>query len=253
MKISVITTCYNAADTIAETIRSVQSQTYQDFEHVIVDGASSDRTIDIARELADQRTVILSEPDKGIYDGMNKGIRMATGAVVGMLNADDIYIDDHALERIATAFSSSTDCVHGNLIYVDKEDTDRIVRRWESRDYSPGLFGRSWTPAHPTFYCRKDAYDRHGLYRLDYEIAADVELMYRFLERHGLESRHIPHNLVRMRAGGVSTQNLRSTWVITKEVKRGIVENGGRFNTLLYLGHKLLKARRQLRAGDPSA
>lgn len=246
MKISVISVCYNSAGTIADTIRSVQSQTYQNIEHVIVDGASTDNTVDIARELADQRTVIGSEPDNGIYDGMNKGIRSASGDVVGMLNSDDMFADTLALERVAGSFTDIVDCVHGNLVYADKDDIGKIVRKWESCDYVPGIFGRSWTPAHPTFYCRKDAYNRFGLYRLDYEIAADVELMYRFLERYGLKSQHIPHTLVLMRAGGVSTQNLRSTWVISKEVKRGIVENGGRFNMLLYLYHKILKAKRQL-------
>ncbi|MCX6343539.1 MAG: glycosyltransferase family 2 protein [Armatimonadetes bacterium] len=246
MKISVITTCYNSAGTISDTIKSVQSQTYQNIEHVIVDGASTDNTVEIARELADERTIIVSEPDNGIYDGMNKGIKLASGDVVGMLNGDDMFADNLALERVAGSFTDVIDCVHGNLVYADKDDTSKIVRKWESCDYVPGIFGRSWSPAHPTFYCRKNAYERFGLYKLDYEIAADAELMYRFLERYALKSAHIPHTLVVMRVGGVSTKNLRSMWVNSKEIKRAIVENGGRFNMLLYLYYKILKAKRQL-------
>jgi len=244
--ISIVTTCYNSVSTIADTIRSVQSQKYQNYQHIIVDAASPDGTANLARKMADERTVIVSEKDDGIYDGMNKGIRLATGDVVGMLNADDMYYDEYALENIASAFTDEVDCVHGNLIFVDPDDLTKVVRNWLSREYRQGLFCRSWTPAHPTFYCRTSAYRQYGDYRLDFKIAADVELMYRFLEKHELRSTYIPRYLVRMRHGGNSTRDLNSTWIITQEVLQGIRENGGKASMVQYLIGKLIKAREQL-------
>lgn len=245
-RISIVTTCYNASSTIKDTIKSVQMQTYKNYEHLIIDGASTDGTADIARQLADDHTLIISEKDCGIYDGMNKGVKMASGDVVGMLNADDMYYDEHALEYIVSAFGDAVDCVHGDLIFVDPYDLNKVIRNWKSHEYRQGLFGQSWTPAHPTFYCKTSAYRQYGYYRMDFKIAADVELMYRFLEKHKLCSKYIPYYLVRMRHGGNSTRDLKSTWIITKEVLRGISENGGNASVVRYIVGKMIKARKQL-------
>lgn len=245
--ITIITTCLNAAETIKDTIASIRMQDYPNIEHIITDGASSDGTVGLVRKLCrNTNTTIISEPDRGIYDGMNKGIAMAHGDVVGFLNADDMYYDAGVVSSIAESFTPDVDCVYGNLIYVARKNLDMITRRWLSSDYHSGLFQKSWTPAHPTFYCRRDAYLKYGVYRIDFKIAADAELMYRFLEKHKLRSRYIDRYMVKMRTGGVSTRNLRSTWVITKEARQGFIENGGEFNLITYLYYKVLKAKRQL-------
>ncbi len=181
-----------------------------------------------------------SEPDNGIYDAMNKGIRMATGDVVGMLNSDDVFFDKDCAAKIMRAFQDpELEAVHGRLEYTDAEG--KVLRVWKSREFESGLFAKSWTPAHPTFYCRKSCYERHGLYRTDFRIAADVELMLRFLEVHRVKSRYVDELLVNMRAGGVSNRGLKSTWIITKEMRQAFRDNKLPFNTAKYLYYKGLK------------
>ena len=245
--ISIITTAFNAEATIGDTIASVQAQEYPAIEHIIVDGGSSDGTVAVARAHGDRIARLVSARDRGIYDGMNKGIALATGDVVGFLNADDVFYDAGAVGAIAAGFDAETDCVYGNLVYMDAGLTT-VTRRWTSRAFRDGLFGQSWTPAHPTFYCRREAYARHGGYRLDFQIAADVELMYRFVQQHRLRSKYLDQYLVKMRAGGASNRDWHSTLIIIKEVRQGILENGGRFNLPEYLFYKLLKMRQILAA-----
>jgi len=238
--VSIITTAFNARETIADTLISVQAQDYPAIEHIIVDGGSHDGTAELARDYATEQMHIISEPDRGIYDGMNKGIALATGDIIGCLNADDVLYDTGAVRAIAEAFDAETDCVYGNLLYMDAGLTT-VTRRWISQPFADGLFQKSWTPAHPTFYCRRDAFQRFGVYRLDFQIAADVELMYRFLQRHQLRSKFIDRYLVRMRAGNKRNRDWRSTLTITREMRQGIRENGGSFNMPVYLFGKMLK------------
>jgi len=189
MKISIITVCYNSADTIADTIASVASQQYKDKEHIIVDGASRDSTMDIVKS-AGSITRYISEPDKGIYDGMNKGLKLATGDVIGLLNADDFYADDTVLTQVAEAFKKpNIQACFANLVYVDQHDTSRVVRYWKSRPYQQGLFKSGWMPAHPTFFVRKEVYEQYGLFDLSYKIAADFELLFRFIEQKKYHNR----------------------------------------------------------------
>jgi glycosyltransferase involved in cell wall biosynthesis len=224
---------------------SVQIQSWFEVEHVIVDGMSDDSTPRLIGEKADGRTKVIRERDSGLYDAINKGIRHATGEVVGLLNADDVYAHRDVVKDIAQAFlSQGVECIHGGVRYTDA--TGKTKRVWDPEPYRPGLFQKSWTPAHPAFYTYRCNYERYGLYRNDYRIAADVELMYRFLEVQGLSSYHIPEELVVMSSGGISNRGLGSTLTIYREVRRAIRENGGRFNDVVYLFHKLLKAKRQL-------
>lgn len=225
MKISIITVCYNSARTIRDTISSVAKQKNVEVEHIVVDGASSDGTMDIVR-MAPSIDRYISEPDNGIYDAMNKGIALATGDIIGTLNADDFYVDDYALERIAEAFSDSeVEVCYGDLVYVDPDDTKKIVRYWKSRPFRPGLFRSGWMPAHPTFFVRREVYTRWGTFDLSYRIAADVELMMRFLEAHRVNARYLPRLFVKMRAGGVTNRAWGNIWIQNKEVLHALNEH----------------------------
>lgn len=240
MKISIVTVSFNSAITIKKCINSINEQSYSDIEHIIVDGASTDDTMDIIKSDAKRSPVIISEPDEGIYDAMNKGIRRATGDVIGFLNSDDTLYNKHVVETIVEPFKENNcDCIYGNLIYSNKEG--KTIREWKSKSYVPGLFAKSWTPAHPTFYCKKEIYNKFGLYKIDYDIAADVELMLRFLEVHKIKSHFIDKILVNMLAGGVSNQGLGSTFTITKELMRAFNENNLKLNLPKYLFYKFLK------------
>ena len=242
MKISIITVTFNSAATIAACIASVNRQSYANIEHIIIDGASKDGTVEIIRSLPNRVTTIISEPDKGIYDAMNKGIRIATGEVIGMLNSDDQLFSTSSIATIAAGFvEKQVDCIFGNLIFTDS--SGKITRTWRSKPFSSGLFTKSWTPAHPTFYCKRNLYERHGYYKTDYRIAADVELMLRFLEVHKISSGFLDELLVNMQAGGVSNQGIKSTITITKELKRAFKENGLPFNLFKYLFFKGAKIR----------
>lgn len=207
MKISIITVCYNSAATIQDTIDSVASQTYPEIEHIVVDGASRDNTMEIVRA-APSVSKYVSEPDRGIYDAMNKGIAMATGEIVGFLNADDFYADQTILAQVAEALSDPTlDACYADLVYVDQHDTGKIVRYWKSRIHVPGLFKRGWMPAHPTFFVKKKIYQRYGGFDLRFPRQADFELTMRFMEVAQIASIYIPQIWVRMRLGGVSNNS----------------------------------------------
>jgi len=208
IRISVVTVCFNSAETIADTLRSVAEQTYTDVEHIIVDGGSSDATLTIVDAHRRGLARVISEPDRGPYDAMNKGIAAASGEVVGFLNADDVYADAQALAAVAEAFAHpEVDACYADLVYVDRKDPERIVRYWKSRDFCPGLFRRGWMPAHPTFYVRRRVFERYGGFDLRYPRQADFELAMRLLELHHVVTRYIPRILVRMRKGGLSNSS----------------------------------------------
>ncbi len=242
MLVSVITVALNTRFTIEEAIKSVLGQTYKNLEYIIIDGGSIDGTAEIIKSYGKKITKFISEPDRGIYDAMNKGILAASGDIVGFLNADDVFYDKNVIQKVASVFTNAeVDCVYGNLVYVSRKNSERITRVWRSRDFSDGLFERSWTPAHPTFYCKKVLYERFGFYRTDFKIAADVELMYRFLQKYHIRSKYINADFVRMRDSGMSNRGIKSIFVITREMKKAIIENGGQFNLIKYLFFKFLK------------
>ncbi|WP_289281609.1 MULTISPECIES: glycosyltransferase family 2 protein [unclassified Methylophaga] len=210
MKISIITVCFNSAKTINDTIQSVALQDYPNIEHIIVDGGSQDGTREIIAS-SDSVSKYIFEPDDGIYDAMNKGVKTASGDIVGILNADDFYANENVLSNVAAAFSDPLiDIVYGDLVYVDKENTDRIIRYWKSRCFVPGLFQRGWMPAHPTFFVRKHYFDELGYYDTEFKIQSDFELTMRFLEIYRLTSVYLPNIMIKMRIGGASNNSLRN-------------------------------------------
>lgn len=230
LRITVITVTYNSEATVAETMDSVLAQIYPNIEYIVVDGGSTDKTIDIIRQYEPRfqgRMRWISKPDQGIYDAMNKGIAMATGEVIGMLNSDDLFIDAEVLTDIASAFEDrQIACIHGNLYFVRHDDTNHIVRIWKSSPYKPNSFARGWHPAHPTFYVRREYYIRFGGYDIAFPVSADFELMLRFLEKHRLHSLFINRFLVKMRMGGESTGSLRSIYVGNRNVMKAFHKNG---------------------------
>lgn len=248
MKISIITVSLNSSKTIRETIESVLRQTHKNIEYILVDGNSKDETCEIIESYEQifkkngMDYIWISEKDSGLYDAINKGIQMASGDVIGILNSDDYFFDNNVLFDIAEKFNIElVDCIYGNIVYIDPNKDNKVTRRWVSKTFKKGLFEKSWTPGHPTFYCKKELYENYGLYRTDFKIAADVELMYRFLEKHCLRSLYIDRYMVIMRQGGVSNQGIMSTVTITREMQIAITENGGKFNIFKYLLYKCLK------------
>ena len=239
-RITLITISYNAQKTIQKTLESVQAQTYSEVEHILVDGGSTDATLTIAKTFPNISKII-SEPDKGIYDALNKGIQNATGNIVGFLNSDDIFFDYESLKHIHKAFDEQTDCVFGDLIYTN--DQNQIKRKWKGSPFIRGSFKKGWMPAHPTFYCRRSVYEKFGLYNDSYEIAGDFELMLRFFEKHQIKSKYIPQTLVNMKVGGVSNKSLQSKFTILEEEFRAFRENEIPVNKGLYILHKLKKLR----------
>lgn len=230
MKISIITATYNRADTIRDTIESIIAQKYPDWEHIIIDGASTDDTLDIVKEYEEKyrgRLILISEPDNGIYDAMNKGINVANGDYIGFLNSDDFYYDDNALMSIATGIhESSADSVFGGAIAVDGLDTKKIIRVKKGSPYPKGGFGTGWHPSHPTFYARRECFERFGVFNLDFGTASDMELMIRFIERNHISTYYIPKILVSMRFGGASNSSMSALLKANNNVLRAFEYNG---------------------------
>ncbi len=227
MKISIITVCFNSEATIRDTIESVLTQDYADLEYIIIDGASTDGTLEIIDEYRDRIATVVSEPDTGIYDAMNKGIAKATGDVVGILNSDDFYVDTSVVATVVAGFEQKkVDSVFADLVVVDPVRMNKIVRYYRANHFTPAKFAYGWMPPHPTFFVKRSCYEKLGSYRTDYKIAADYELLVRFLAVSGVSYSYLPQVLIKMRAGGVSSRNLKSNWVLNKEIVRACRENG---------------------------
>ena len=225
--------------TIEKTLLSVANQSYENIEHIIVDGNSKDNTIDICKSYS-HISKILSEPDKGVYDAFNKGIKLATGDVIGFLNADDTFYNENSIQDIVDAFSNNeTDIVYGNLDYVNEES--KVIRNWISKPYEKGLVKKAWMPAHPSFYCKKEVYDRLGGYNDSFKIAGDFELCIRFLEINQVPSFYLNKKLVKMLVGGISNSGLKSKWIIFKEDLRAFKINNISVNPVLFFLYKLKK------------
>lgn len=236
MKISIITVCYNSARTIADTLRSIAGQTYPDIEYIVIDGGSSDGTVGLIRELGPQGTVIVSEADDGIYDAMNKGIALATGDVIGFLNADDVYADTDVLAKVAKVMAhEGLDALFGDVEFFRSENPERTVRRYRSARFSPGRIAWGSMPAHPALFLHRRVYERFGSFRTDYRISGDFELVARIFHQNTLKYRYLPEVLVRMRTGGVSTGGWRNTLLLNREVLRACRENGISTNSLMIL------------------
>lgn len=209
LKISLITVTYNAQKTLDRCIESVVSQNYTNIEYIIVDGASTDGTLQIVTRYNQYIDFFVSEQDSGIYDAMNKGIKMATGDIVGVLNADDVFTNDDILSNVALAFSEQhTDVLYGDLNYINHKGT--LVRKWKAGKYRPGLFNWGWMPPHPTFYCKRLLFDCYGLYDLQFGTAGDYELMLRFIHTNKAPVYYLQKVMVTMALGGVSNKNYRN-------------------------------------------
>jgi glycosyltransferase involved in cell wall biosynthesis len=244
--ISIITVVYNNENTILNTVRSVLNQSYRNIEYIIIDGKSSDNTLKKIEPLKDKISKIISEKDSGIYDAMNKGINNSSGDIVGFLNSDDVFYDNYSLEFIAKVFidKKNADCVYGNLIFINQNND--ITRNWISCQYKIGLFEKSWTPAHPTFYCRRKVFEKIGYFNLKYKIAADVEFMLRALRVNKLNSIYINKTLVKMRTGGISNNGLKSKYIIAKEMYNAFAENNLSLNIFKYVFYKALKLKQYI-------
>jgi glycosyltransferase involved in cell wall biosynthesis len=231
MRITVITACYNSARVVGTALRSVAGQSHRDTEHIIVDGGSTDGTVEQIRAWAaqaDDRVQWISEPDRGMYDAINKGIRMATGDVIGILNADDFFEDDRVLARVAERFEASDrpDAIYADIRFIRDPDRHRTVRYYSAKHWKPWMLRWGFMPPHPSVYIRREWFERLGLYKTDYHIAADYELLIRYLWKAGLKSVYVPACFVTMRMGGKSTKGWRSNLLLNREIVRGNRENG---------------------------
>lgn len=233
MRVSIITVCYNNATTIKDTIESVLRQSYEDIEHIIVDGASTDGTIEIINSYKRHVSQFISEEDNGMYEAMNKGIRMATGDVIGILNADDFFSADDVIEiMVGELNKSNTDAILGDVQFVKPDDINKVVRYYSSERFHPGSFKYGFMPAHPGFYVKRKYFEQFGYYKEDYQIASDYELLIRFLYRFKLSYRYIKKPIVTMRTGGVSNRSFKSRIVLNREILRACRENGIKTNLL---------------------
>ena len=230
MKISIITATYNSGATLRDTIESVLSQSSPDWQHVIVDGGSKDNTVDIIREYElkyQGRLKWISERDKGLYDAMNKGIAMADGEIIGILNSDDFYSSQDVLERVIKEMADTDiDAVYGDIHFVDDDDLNTCVRYYSSEYFQRWKMQMGFQPAHPSFYCRKSIYDRYGSFDLDFKVAADFENMLRFIYVNNIRTRYIDLDFVTMRTGGASTSGLQSHRRIISDHYRAFKKHG---------------------------
>jgi glycosyltransferase involved in cell wall biosynthesis len=226
MKISIITSTYNSGATLSDTLSSVLRQSYKNIELIIVDGASTDNTVDIIKKYQDKfegRLRYISEPDNGLYDAMNKGIRMSTGDVVGILNSDDFYTSSNVLEKVATTLEKKkVDAVYGDVHYVKRDNPRKCVRYYSSRLFRRGWMRLGFMPAHPSFYCRRYVYSKYGMFDTSYDVAADFESLFRFIFINRIKTHYIPIDFVTMRVGGLSSSGLRSHKRIMRDHLRAL-------------------------------
>jgi glycosyltransferase involved in cell wall biosynthesis len=230
LKISIITVCYNAEETIEKTILSILSQSYSNIEYIVIDGLSHDNTMSIVRAYKEKIAHVLSEEDNGMYDGINKGIRLATGEVIGILNADDVLASNDVIRQIANEFinNSNLDSIFGDVAFFN--NYGKKLRYYSSRKWNPNKFVWGYMPAHPSFYCKRELFDNLGLYRTDFIIGADYELLIRFLKLNKCSYKYLQFQMVNMRIGGISTRGLTSIIKINQEILKACEINGLRSN-----------------------
>lgn len=251
MTISLITATYNSGKTVEDTLRSVLAQTYKEIDYWVVDGGSKDDTMDIVRKyepLFGGRLHWISEPDRGIYDAMNKGISHSTGDVVGILNSDDHFTSNDVLERVAAEMlaDNTLDAVYGDIHFIKDGAPDRIVRYYSSKPFRPFWLRFGFMPAHPSFYARREVFEKHGLYSLDYKIAADYDMMVRLFLKHRIKAKYMPMDFVTMLMGGLSTKGVRSRVVLVSEDVKACLTYGfytNRFMISLKFLYKIFESR----------
>jgi len=234
VKISIITVSYNSANTIETTFKSVLQQTYNNIEYIVVDGGSTDNTLKIAKKYNEIINVLVSEQDNGLYDAMNKGIKLATGDIIGFINSDDLFCDPDALTKVVKVFETNKnlDSVYADLFYVSQKDINHISRRWITGMQKPFKYG--WHPAHPTFYIKKSVYNKYGFFDLSFKLAADFEIMLRFLDKYKISTTYLASPLVKMRLGGETNKSLKNIYSQNIECFRAFDKNNIKVYKLLY-------------------
>jgi glycosyltransferase involved in cell wall biosynthesis len=231
MKVSIITVVLNNKKTVKDAILSVGSQDYNDIEHIVIDGKSVDGTLSVLDKYRDRLAVVISERDNGIYDAMNKGLRLASGEIIGFLNSDDLYAHKNVISEIVSILSKmKVDAVFGDLVFVSSKNLNNVVRFYKSNNFRPKLLAKGIMPAHPTLFLRKTVYEKYGYFKTDYRIAADFEFAVRIFKDYKISYYYIPKVMVKMRTGGTSTKNLKSNWILNLEVLRACRQNGLRTN-----------------------
>ena len=235
MKLTLITATYNSERNISDCLNSVSSQTYSNVEHIIIDGGSCDKTVEIIKS-GSTFSKIISEPDQGIYDALNKGIKIATGDIIGFLHSDDLLDDSNTLSDIVERFkNSNADGVYGDLLYVNKDNTNKTIRHWKSKAFHQRNLRYGWMPAHPTLFLKKKIFEKHGLFDLSFKIAADYDFMLRILKDSELKFEYLPKVITKMRVGGASNKNLSNILQKSREDLRAIRKNNiGGFHTLIF-------------------
>ena len=235
LKFSIITACYNSSKTIIDTIKSVNNQTYKNIEHIFIDGLSSDNTVEIIKGNSKRDNLIISEKDNGLYDAINKGIKNASGDVVGILHSDDLFPSTDIILDLATIFQEENlDVIYGDLQYVNKKNSKKIVRFWKSCKFSPKLLRKGWMPPHPTLFLKTQIHEKHGFFDLTYKISADYDFMLRVFKDSEIKFGYLPKVITKMRTGGASNRSLKNIFIKSKEDYRAIKSNNiGNFITLL--------------------
>ena len=218
MKVSIITVVYNNKDTISDTIESVLNQTYQDIEYIVIDGLSSDGTLDVINRYEKRISKVVSEEDSGIYDAMNKGISISAGEVIGFINADDMLHSSQCIEKIMHLFNDGFDVVYGDKIYVDRNDSSKLLRYWKAGSFDKNKYRYGWMTPHLSTYIKREVYEKHGGFDTRFKIAADYELMLRFLYKNNLKVKYLPEVIAKMRAGGVSNSSFLNIIISNYEV-----------------------------------
>lgn len=242
MKVSIITISFNAEETISDTIQSVLSQDYSNIEYIVVDGASKDKTVEIIKSFGNKIHQFISESDKGIYDAMNKGISLATGDVIGILNADDIYADEKVISDVVKKIQeNNSDSLYADLVYVKREDTNQITRFWKSGEYEKGNFRKGWMPPHPTFFVKREVYEKFGNFNLKLKSAADYEIMLRFLHKNEISVAYLPRVITKMRVGGQSNFSLKNRIKANKEDRLAWEINGMKPAPFMFIRKPLSK------------
>jgi glycosyltransferase len=247
MKVSIITVCRNAETTIESSIQSVLKQDYPNIEYIVIDGKSSDKTISIIEKYSDKISKFISEKDEGMYFALNKGIRFATGDIIGLVHADDFYSNAKIISRIVKEFAEKkVDSVYGDLQYIEKGNSEKISRHWKSGPFNPKNFLKGWMPPHPTFFVKKNCYEKFGSFNTQFTISADYELMLRFLFKHKISCSYIPEVLVKMKTGGISNVTLKSRIKANKEDRLAWKINGLKPNSFTLILKPLSKLRQFL-------
>ena len=218
MKISIITATLNNRDTIEDCLNSIHSQSYKDIEHIVIDGSSTDGTLDLLGTYKESLSELVSEPDDGIYHALNKGLKLASGDIIGFLHADDMYADKEVLDDVMSNMERhNVESCYGDLLYVSKKNTEKTIRYWKSGPYEKGMFQKGWMPPHPAFFVKKSVYDQYGFFNTSFRIAADYEIMVRFLERNNISTCYIDKVLVKMRTGGTSNRKVKNILIKSAE------------------------------------